>query len=181
MSQNTKKALAKSLLTLLEKKTLDKITVKDIVDLCEVNRQTFYYHFQDVYSLLDWIFITEAENVISDYKSLETWQQAFLAVLEYLQQNRSFIINTYRSIGRELLEQYLYKAVFVFIYDVIKKEAEKMSISQEDIKFFADFYKFAFVGLVLEWVKTGMKEPPKDIVERVSKLFERIIGRTLNK
>lgn len=181
MSLNTKKALAKSLLTLLEKKTLDKITVKDIVDLCEVNRQTFYYHFQDVYSLLDWIFISEAENVISDYKSLETWQQAFFAVLEYLQQNRSFIINTYRSIGRELLEQYLYKAVFVFIYDVIKKEAEKMSISQEDIKFFADFYKFAFVGLVLEWVKTGMKEPPKDIVERVSKLFERIIGRTLNK
>lgn len=181
MSLMTKKALAKSLLTLLEKKTLDKITVKDIVDLCEVNRQTFYYHFQDVYSLLDWIFITEAENVIFDYKSLETWQQAFLAVLEYLQQNRSFIINTYRSIGRELLEQYLYKAVFVFIYDVIKKEAEKMSISQEDIKFFADFYKFAFVGLVLEWVKTGMKEPPKDIVERVSKLFERIIGRTLNK
>lgn len=181
MSQNTKKALAKSLLTLLEKKTLDKITVKDIVDLCEVNRQTFYYHFQDVYSLLDWIFITEAENVISEYKSLETWQQAFLAVLEYLQQNKAFIINTYRSIGRELLEQYLYKAVFVFIYDVVKKEAEKICVSEEDIKFFADFYKFAFVGLVLEWVKTGMKEPPKDIVERVSKLFERIIGRTLNK
>lgn len=181
MSLITKKALAKSLLTLLEKKTLDKITVKEIVDSCEVNRQTFYYHFQDVYSLLDWIFVTEAENVISGYKSLETWQQGFLAVFEYLQQNRTFIFNTYRSIGRELLEQYLYKAVFAFIYDVIKKEAEKINIPEEDIRFFADFYKFAFVGLVLEWIRTGMKEPPKDIVERVSKLFERIIGKTLDK
>lgn len=181
MSVITKKALAKSLMNLLEKKTLDKITVKEIADLCQVNRQTFYYHFRDVYSLLDWIFITEAETVISGYKSVETWQQGFLNVFEYLLQNKTFIINIYRSIGRELLEQYLYKAVFTFIYDVVKKEAGKKSIPEEDIKFFSDFYKFAFVGLVLEWIRTGMKESPKDIVERVSKLFERIIGRTIGK
>ncbi len=180
MSQITKKAMATSLMKLLEKKTLDKITVKEIVDLCQVNRQTFYYHFQDVYSLLDWIFVSEAENIISGYQSIETWRQDFLAVFEYLLQNKSFITNTYQSIGRELLEQYLYKAVFVFIYDLVKREAEKNKVAEEDVKFFADFYKYAFVGLILEWIRTGMKEAPKDIVEKVGILFERIIGKTLD-
>jgi probable dihydroxyacetone kinase regulator len=177
MSQITKNALAKALMTLLEKKTLDKITVQEIADLCGVNRQTFYYHFQDIYSLLDWIFITEAEHVVSTHQSIETWQQDFLAIFEYLQRNKPFIINTYRSIGRDFLEQYLYKAVYGFIYDVVKNEADRKNIPQGDIEFFADFYKFAFVGLVLEWVRTGMKEPPTQIVGRVAKLFERIIGQ----
>lgn len=179
MTQITKKAMAQSLTKLLEKKTLDKITVKEIVDLCGVNRQTFYYHFQDVYSLLDWIFVTEAEKIISGYQSIETWQQDFLAIFDYLKQHKSFVVNIYRSIGREFLEQYLYKAVYVFIYDLIKKEADNKGIPEEGIQFFADFYKYAFVGLVLEWVRTDMKESPQDIVDRVAKLFERIIGKIL--
>lgn len=178
MSQITKNAMAKALITLLEKKTLDKITVKEIVDLCGVNRQTFYYHFQDVYALLDWIFVTEAENVVSTHQSIKTWQQDFLAIFEYLQRNKTFVINTYRSIGREFLEQYLYKAVYGFIYDMVKMEAEQKDIPQEDIVFFADFYKFAFVGLVLEWVRTGMKESPVEIVARVARLFDRIVDRS---
>lgn len=177
MSQTTKNAMAKALMTLLEKKTLDKITVKEIVDLCGVNRQTFYYHFQDVYALLEWIFVTEAENIISDKQSIETWKEDFLAIFQYLQQNKPLILNTYRSIGRESLEQYLYKAVYGFIYAVVRKEAENKQIPQEDVEFFADFYKYAFVGLVLDWVRGGMKEPPTEIVARVARLFERIIKR----
>lgn len=47
MSQITKKALAKSLKSLMNTTPLAKITVNDIVKQCEVNRRTFYYHFQD--------------------------------------------------------------------------------------------------------------------------------------
>jgi len=178
MSQITKNAMARALMTLLEKKTLDKITVKEIANLSGVNRQTFYYHFQDIYSLLDWIFLTEAENIISTHQSIETWQQDFLAIFQYLQRNKPLILNTYRSIGRESLEQYLYKAVYGFIYDVVRKEAENKEVPQEDIEFFADFYKYAFVGIVLDWVRTGMKEPPEEIVARVAGLFRRIVGRS---
>lgn len=172
MSQITKKALAASLKTLLEKTTLDKITIKDIVDMCGINRQTFYYHFQDVYSLLDWIFVNEAERVISENKLEENWKNGMLAVLKYLTENKQFIINTYRSIGREYLEQYLYKAVFEVIIDILEKRTKGLSVSESDKKFIADFYKYAFVGMALEWIRTGMKEDPERIVDHISRFIE---------
>ena len=56
MSEITKKALATSLKKLLSKKELSKITIANITNDCGVNRQTFYYHFKDVYDLLEDIF-----------------------------------------------------------------------------------------------------------------------------
>ena len=58
-SDITKKALAESLKALGAKKIFDKITVADITDYCGVNRQTFYYHFNDKYELLGWIYTQE--------------------------------------------------------------------------------------------------------------------------
>ncbi len=172
MSQITKKALAASLKSLLEKTTLDKITIKDIVDMCGINRQTFYYHFQDVYSLLDWIFVSEAEKVISENKLEENWKKGLLAVFKYLTENKQFIINTYRSIGREYLEQYLYKAVFEALIGILEKKTKGLAVSEADKKFIADFYKYALVGMVLEWIRTGMKEDPKQIVDHISRFIE---------
>ena len=65
MSLTTKRALAESLKKLLSKRGLDKITVKDIVEDCGVNRQTFYYHFHDIYDLTEWIIQDDAENILS--------------------------------------------------------------------------------------------------------------------
>ena len=56
MSNITKKAMAQSLKKMLLVKDLDKITIIDITNACEINRQTFYYHFKDIYDLLEWIF-----------------------------------------------------------------------------------------------------------------------------
>ena len=161
MSQTTKKALAASLKKLLKKSTLDKITVKDIAEDCEVNRQTFYYHFQDVYALLEWIFMTDAQQVISGNKTYDTWQQGFLEVFKYVEENSEFVVNTYHSIGREHLERYLYSTVFGLLIDVVNEQAVGMNVREEDRNFIADFYKYAFVGLMLEWIRTGMKERPE--------------------
>ena len=107
MQQLTKKALGESLKKILSKKTLDNITVIDIVNDCGVNRQTFYYHFQDIYDLLDWIFQKEAESVLHHKINSENWKECLSSVFCYLIDNKDFIKNTYRSIGRDSLEQYL--------------------------------------------------------------------------
>ena len=84
MSSITKIALADSLKKLLHVKTLDKITVKDIVEDCGVNRQTFYYHFHDIYDLLGWFFIKEAEKIVGNKKTYTTWHQGFLEAFKYV-------------------------------------------------------------------------------------------------
>ncbi|MDP4121334.1 MAG: TetR/AcrR family transcriptional regulator C-terminal domain-containing protein, partial [Bacillota bacterium] len=123
MSQITKKALAESLKKLLKEKPLDKITVVDIVEDCEVNRQTFYYHFQDIYDLIDWIFLTEATQALDGKKTYDTWQQGFLSVFEYVLDNHALISNVYHSLSRDQLERYLYDVTYDLLIGVVEEKA----------------------------------------------------------
>ena len=91
MSLTTKQAFAASLKQQLKEKPLDKITVTDLVEDCEVNRQTFYYHFQDIYDLIEWIYVSEAARILGDKKTAATWQQGFQNILVYLIDYSSFV------------------------------------------------------------------------------------------
>lgn len=180
MSQITKKALAASLVKLLNETTLDKITVKDIVDDCGVNRNTFYYHFQDIYDLMDWIFVTEIQKIVDDEKICDNWQQCFLQIANYLLENDTQVYHTFNAIKCEDLEQYLYSVTDNLMFRFVNEQAKGMKISEEDQKFIADFYKYALVGLVLEWIRTGMKEDPENMINKISKIFEGHIKSVLH-
>lgn len=179
MAQTTKRALAMSLKKLLGKKPLDKITVIDIVEDCEVNRQTFYYHFQDIYDLVEWILITEAARALEGKKTYDTWQQGFLQIFEWVLENKDLIKNVYHSISREKLEHYLYEITYKLLIGVVEERAVGMTAREEDKAFIANFYKYAFVGMMLEWIRTGMKEEPASIIDRLSILIHGDIPRAL--
>lgn len=179
MAQTTKKALAASLKKLLSEKPMDKITVVDIVEDCEVNRQTFYYHFKDIYDLVEWIYTNEASKALGDKKTYDTWQQGFMQIFRYVQENKAFVINTYHSINREHLENYLYNETFNLLIGVVEEKAAGLTVKEEDKAFIAHFYKFAFIGLMLEWIRKGMKEDPSHIIERVNILIRGSIVKAL--
>ena len=171
MSQTTKRAIAASLKKLLKEKPLDKISITDITDDCEVNRQTFYYHFKDIYDLVEWIYTSEATKALDGKKTYDTWQQGFYQIFEYVLTNKAFVKSTYHSINREHLENYLYNETYNLLIGVVEEKAADLQIRDSDKAFIADFYKYAFVGLMLEWVRTGMKEKPSEIIERLSILI----------
>ncbi|ABR46503.1 putative transcriptional regulator, TetR family [Alkaliphilus metalliredigens QYMF] len=181
MTQTTKKAMAASLKERLEKTTLQNITVKDIVKDCEINRQTFYYHFQDSFALMEWIFETEGTKAISNNKTYDTWERGFLQAFQYVEQNKMLVLNAYHSMGREHVERYLYSVVYRLLINVINEQAKGMNVPEDDKGFIAHFYKYVFVGLMLEWIHQGMKECPKDIVDRLSKLITGDIHKALLK
>ena len=109
MSQTTKRALEASLKKLLLEKPLNKITINDITEDCGVNRMTFYYHFKDIYDLVDWILTEDATKAMEGCQSFDTWTEAFLDILHQIRDNKALVLNVYRSVGREQVEQYLYK------------------------------------------------------------------------
>ena len=62
MRERTRLSFADALKGLMEEKPLDKITVKDLITRCNVNRKTFNYYFTDVYDLLQWILDRDYER-----------------------------------------------------------------------------------------------------------------------
>lgn len=171
MRQSTKQALSETFKILLEDQTIDKITVKDIVSKCGVNRQTFYYHFKDIYDLLEWVYTNEATKALGEKKTYETWQQGFKQIFQYIVNNKEFVLTTFNSVSREYLERYLYNEVYLLLIGVVEEKAKGIPVREKDKSFIADFYKYAFVGIVLDWIKSGMKEESDKIIERLNKLI----------
>ncbi|MDD7384667.1 MAG: TetR/AcrR family transcriptional regulator C-terminal domain-containing protein [Actinomycetaceae bacterium] len=181
MSNLTKRALEASLKHLLLQKPLNKITISDLTDDCGISRMTFYYHFNDIHDLIEWSCEEEARKAIQGNKTYETWQEGFLSIFTAVKNNQPFVENVYQSVSREQLEQYLYRVVYDLLIGVVEEEAQGMDVSDADKQFIADFYKFSFVGLMLEWVRQGMQQDPKQIVMRLSMLIDGDIDRMLMK
>ena len=164
MSQTTKRALEASLKKLLLEKPLNKITINDITEDCGVNRMTFYYHFKDIYDLVDWILTEDATKAMEGCQSFDTWTEAFLV---------------YRSVGREQVEQYLYKLLDPMLKEFADRECRDITVQDDDKQFVVDFYKYALVGVVLEWIRRDMKTEPAVMVERMGRMLQGDLRRAL--
>ncbi len=104
----TKRALEQSLKRLLATKPLAKITIADITEDCGISRMTFYYHFKDIYDLVEWCLEEDAASVLNGAQTVETWQEGYLAVLSEVQQNKAFITTIYREMSRERVERFCF-------------------------------------------------------------------------
>ena len=171
MSDLTKRALEQSLKNLLLQKPLHKITISDIADDCGINRMTFYYHFKDIYDLVEWSCQEDAAKALAGKKTYETWQQGFEQIFEAVLANKPFIMNVYHSVSREQVETYLYKLTYDLLEGVVEEQAAGMSVRPEDKAFIANVYKYAFVGLMLDWIKHDMKGEPKQIIDRLDRVI----------
>ncbi len=158
MSLTTKKALAMSLKSLLEKKTLDKITVKDIVNGCSLNRQTFYYHFHDTYDLLQWLYSYETGDIIEKMRDPSNSTDEYGLIIQYILNNKNFIINTCRSLKRDYLIVRIKSCIKPIILEIIRNDMPEGQASSDDAEAIADLFSNAFIGLILEWVNTDLSE-----------------------
>ena len=181
MSQVTKRALEQSLKNLPLKKPLTKITVSDITDDCGINRMTFYYHFKDIYDLVEWSCLEDAKMALEEKKTYDTWQQGLLQIFKAVQENKPFILNVYRCVHREQVEKYLQPLVDQLLLNVINEEAAGITVRDEDKQFIAQVYSYMFIGLMLDWIKDDMREDPQQIVEKLSKLIKGSVSVALSR
>jgi probable dihydroxyacetone kinase regulator len=179
MSNFTEKLLASSLKKQMQTKKLEKITINDIVLDCQMNRRTFYYHFHDIYDLVEWIFRTEITEALNIGKEAQTWQNGFLAIFKYLRENRRLVVNAYNSEVRDYLENHLYNEICVLIIEVVNEFSGNLQVTEEERMFIIKFFKLAFIGIVIDWIKNNMKEEPEKIIAHFDKIISSDIYRTL--
>lgn len=181
MSQITKRALEQSLKNLLLKKPLTKITINDITENCGINRMTFYYHFKDIYDLVEWSCLQDARKALEEKKTYDTWQQGLLQIFNAVRENKPFIMNVYHCIDREQAEKYLKPIADNLLMSVVEEQSVGMIVRQEDKEFIARVYSYIFVGLMLDWIKDDMKEDPEMIVEKLVLVIQDSFSNALSR
>ena len=167
MQNATKYALEASLKKFLLKKPVDKITIRDLTNDCGISRMSFYYHFKDIYDLVEWACFEDASNALQGKKAYATWQEGLMQIFEAVMENKPFILNVYHALSRDQIENYLFHLTYDLIEGVVEEKAAGMHVTKEQKQFVADFYKYSFVGLMLDWIKNGMKDDYQELVHHI--------------
>lgn len=161
-SNITKNALADSLKKLGSKKILDKITVSDITNDCGVNRQTFYYHFNDKYELLSWIYTQELFLPLTKDLTLDNWGEKLVELFTYMKKKKAFFMNTIKS-SNNFFAEYLDKVLTELFKKVIKELDFYNHIDEKEKDIYARFFAYGMTGVIVDWTLKGMKEDEAEL------------------
>lgn len=180
-SQLTKRALEESLKRLLLTKPLNKITIADITSDCGISRMTFYYHFQDIYDLVEWACEEDAARAIAGNKTADTWQTGLLDTFLALRENKPFIASIYHDMSREQVERFLVPVVSDLVKSVVDEHAARRHVREQDRDFIARFFAHALIGTVLDWIARDMRDDPQQLVQRVATIADGAIETALDR
>lgn len=181
MANLTQRALRESLRRLLNRKPFDKITVKDIVESCGINRNTFYYHYEDIYALLKDLFETEIEEMTPGGTDELLWQESVIRAARFAMENKKLVYHVYNSVRREELERYLFEVSERSMDRFVREQARGLDVSEDDIFLITVFYKHAVVGTFQEWLQSNMKTEPEEFIVRLGELLKGDIRHSLER
>jgi len=177
--RNLKNDFATSFMKMLKSKPLENITVTDIVNDCKVSRQAFYYHFDDIYGIVGWIYAQEAEKALSNNYNLDTWQIGYCNLLNWLRENRAVVIHTHVSVRRDYVENFMNRVLFNYILRVVEEQKDALNVKKSQKEFIARFLTMAFNAVAIDWINTGMKEDPEELVRNIAMLVKGDINKAL--
>lgn len=167
MANFTRRAIKETFILLLEERPLSNITVKDIVERCGINHNSFYYHYQDLPSLIEEIIKEEAESIIRAYPSVTTIVECFDAVIEFTSHKKKAIMHIYRSLSRDVFEENLMMVCEYAVRSYVETALAQEPISTEDKKTIIDYYKCVCFGLTIDWLNNGMTEEYTKSIRRI--------------
>lgn len=174
ISLRTKRSLAAALKSCLGKKSLSKITVTELVTACNINRKTFYYHFQDIYDLLKWMLEQEAIEVVKKFDLIVNAEEAIRFVMDYVDKNKHIINGTLDSMGYEEIKRFFYTDLFSVFRQTIEQGAKelKVTLDPQFRDFLAAFYTEASSGLLLDWIKNKMNQNRETILQDILSIYK---------
>lgn len=181
MRNSTADAIKEAFMRLLNKKPFDKITVKEIVEECGINRNTFYYHYEDIYDLLQSVLDDEVEKAMKTVNGFTNWENGFLKAAQFALENKQAIYHVYRSVERDVLEKYLYSVAEIVMRSAITQQTADLAPNETDLELMVSFYKYALSGLVIDWISHGMKDSPESNILRLGELLNGNIRYTFVK
>lgn len=172
-SLNTKKALSQALKKRMETKPFSKITIQEIILDCGINRNTFYYHFQNMQDLLRWMLRHEAIDIVKRYDLATDYESAILFVIDYLEQNQHMLNCLSDSVGCDELKRYLQDDFTEIIESVISLEetAAGARLPEDHRKLLISFYREGISGLIIDYLHGGIDLTKEKAVQYIADIF----------
>lgn len=172
MSQYTQKAILQTFQEMLQKMPFDKITVSALVAKCEISSNTFYYHYRDIYDLLDtWLRMIQ-DKYVSDIYLLARLEDALRTLLHDMKANSDLVYHLFNSLSRERIERYFFESTDDTFCDLVRHAAGDVEIPEKDLHDFVEYNSYSFVGFFLKFLWNNMSEDIDEGVGRVSRIFE---------
>ena len=147
----TEHRLAETLKEMMSQMSLDEISVTSLVKKCHVNRQTFYYHFHDIYDLLTLVFLDENIPEIEQAKNVK---QMLSAIYSYYKLNKNFIDATINSACRDLFEEFIYNATYKTVIRIVNDQKDSKKLTYNDRKLISRFYSQAYSRNIVYYLST---------------------------
>lgn len=166
-SLQTKLTLCNSLKKIMKQKPFSKITVSELIKDCNLNRKTFYYHFEDIYGLLKWMLEQETFEIVKQFDLLVDYEDVFNFVIDYVEKNAYFLNCIYDSVGRDELKRFLYQDFIGVINTLVLDTEKKLELEVEDSfrDFVCNFYTEAIAGMLINLFQNLEKYNQDQVLE----------------
>ena len=173
-SETTCQAISGALKQLMTQKPLERITVAEIMDTCGMRRQHFYYYFTDIYDLLRWIFEKEALELLQQQQGVSPWQNGFLHLFQYINQNRAVCLCALDSLGKESLKQLLEADVSSIVDRAVRQAAEENGLSAHspEVEVVICLVTIMMAGAVESWLRGELTQTPEELIRRIDMMFQ---------
>lgn len=173
-SYTAKREICAALKNLMAQKPLNKITVAEIMSACGMARQHFYYHFEDVYDAVRWMFDEEALVLLREHEGVMLWQDGLLQLFQYLQENKAVCLCALRSIGREHLKHFFQTDIHTIIQSTIRSIAAERhyQAGEQELNMLTQFYVGALANIVEDWLLGEIQGSPEEIIRFVDQVLQ---------
>lgn len=168
----TKQALNETFWQLLEEMPYSRITVKEIVDRCQVNRNTFYYHYQDISALAEATMQAWVNEIVEDHFNFGNPQDCLVPLVEGCIARKKAILHIYRSVQREVFLSHLSSLIGHAVGVYAEGVKDTLGADLETLPVLCHFYKCVGMGLVLDWLDQNMRYDMPEFLETICGLLQ---------
>ncbi len=172
MAQYTKKAILQTFQEMLEKMPFDKITVSAIVAKCEISSNTFYYHFRDIYDLLDVWLLVKKENYTNKVSKESSWQDVTKIMLHDMKEHSNIVYHLFNSLSRERLERSVFESTDDTFYRLVCRETTDVDIPEQELRAVAEYNSYSFLGFFLKFIWKQMDTDIDLKIDKIAFIFE---------
>lgn len=174
MANFTKKAIIQAFEEMLKEKSFGKITVSALVKRCGISSNTFYYHFNNIYDLLETWFEEKKDLFIASATPDDTWVSLLKQFLTALKNNPQIVYHISNDISREQIEFYVFVSVKKYFYETFEKLLPTDQLNKNLITGLAELSCYCFIGIVMDFIWGRMKGDIDTIVNRMSWIVDAI-------